>query len=55
MGRKKKKQVSKKHMNETKRRKLKHYVFNIMIRKDKGRAKGPVMTNKWGKVIKRKD
>ena len=56
MGRKSKRKAKlAKPMNETKRRKLKHYVFNIMSRKDKGRAKGPVMTNKWGKVIKRKD
>ena len=53
MGRKskRKKQLAK-PMNETKRRRLEHYVFNIMSRKDKGRAKGPVMTKNCGKVIK---
>ena len=51
---KKKKPIPKKPMNETKRRRLEHYDFNIMSKKDKGRAKGPVMTKKCGKVIKPK-
>ena len=42
----------KKEMSVAKRKKLEHYVFNIMSRKDKGRAKGPVMTKNCGKVIK---
>ena len=29
-----------------------HYVQNIMNCKDKGRAKDPVMTNNWGRIIK---
>ena len=41
-----------KKMNPTKRRRLEHFVFNMMSKKDKGRAKGPVMTKKCGKVIK---
>ena len=53
MGRKNKRKAQlAKPMNETKRRRLEHYVFNIMSRKDKGRAKGPVMTKNCGKVIK---
>ena len=50
----KKKKPIPKPMNETKRRRLEHYVFNIMSKKDNGRAKGPVMTKKCGKVIKPK-
>ena len=50
----KKKKPIPKPMNETKRRRLEHYDFNIMSKKDKGRAKGPVMTKKCGKVIKPK-
>ena len=53
MGKKsKRKKRLAKPMSEAKRKKLEHYVFNIMSRKDKGRAKGPVMTNSWGRVIK---
>jgi hypothetical protein len=43
-----------KKMSDAKRKKLEHYVFNIMSRKDKGRSKKPAMTKKWGKVIKPK-
>ena len=41
-----------KKMNEAKRKRLIHNVFNVMKRKDKGRAKGPVMTKMCGRVIK---
>jgi len=43
-----------KKMSQSKRRKLIHYVFNVMSRKDKGRAKKPAMTNSWGRIIKRR-
>ena len=52
---KKKKSILKPLMNETKRRRLEHFVFNIKSRKDKGRTKSPAMTKKWGKVIKPKE
>ena len=29
-----------------------YYVQNIMNCKDKGRTKGPAMTNSWGRIIK---
>ena len=41
-----------KKMSENKKRKLIHYVFNVMSRKDKGRSKTPAMTYKWGTVKK---
>jgi len=41
-------------MSESKRQKLIDHVFNYMSRKDKGRAKGPAMTNNYGVVIKRR-
>ena len=39
-------------MSNSKRQRLIHHVFNVMKRKDKGRAKGPFMTKKQGVVIK---
>ena len=42
----------KKEMSVAKRKKLEHYVFNVMSRKDKGRTKKPAMTNSWGRIIK---
>ena len=39
-------------MSTAKRKKLEHYVFNVMSRKDKGRNSKPAMTNKWGRVVK---
>tara|TARA_B100001250_G_C19817078_1_gene799123 strand:- start:2856 stop:2987 length:132 start_codon:yes stop_codon:yes gene_type:complete len=42
----------KKKMSAAKRKKLEHHVFNVMSRKDKGRAKKPAMTNSWGRIIK---
>ena len=53
MGRKKMME-KKRTMSESKRKRLEHYVFNIMSRKDKGRSKKPAMTKKWGKVVKPK-
>ena len=50
-----KKMMDKKRtMSASKRKRLEHYVFNIMSRKDKGRSKKPAMTKKWGKVVKPK-
>ena len=40
-----------KKMSASKRMKLINHVFNVMKRKDKGRAKSPAMTNKWGRII----
>ena len=43
-----------KKLSKNKRKKLIHHVFNVMSRKDKGRATKPAMTNSWGKVVKLK-
>ena len=51
MGRKKMME-KKRTMSASKRKRLEHYVFNIMSRKDKGRSKKPAMTKKWGKEVK---
>ena len=45
-------QVKKTTMSKAKRKKLEHYVFNVMSRKDKGRNTKPAMTNNYGKVMK---
>lgn len=41
-----------KKLSKNKRKKLEHYVFNVMSRKDKGRSTKPAMTNSWGRVFK---
>ena len=41
-----------KTISYAKRKKLEHHVFNVMSRKDKGRAKYPYTTNSYGEIIK---
>ena len=43
-----------KKMSSRKRKKLEHYVFNVMSRKDKGRSKKPAMTKSCGRVFRLK-